>query len=332
MNDNYKKMPWQKNFLKIPQNLLVKLEKLKGKNIVVACVKKVSKTEITKGVYSHLGFHLKDGNLEFDDQLMPDETAGKYSFFNVNEREIVRKDLPMIWKTFTVETPNFGDWSYGSHDVSWDREVYQREYIAPKDLEIKIEKIETLSGGEEYFIKFEIDCVLSDQDKSFQKDLLACLNLLQENVGLADIFETNASKEEYLATLNLDWEILPQGNADFIYKMISSRFPANRKTQEVLRDRIEFFNSLHPEKLIVGHGGFNRYLGALIEENLVIFENIRYGNAIYIMFENWEELSQRSRLELIQGTDKNFERVVHSENWKDRVIETIEANRKGLVA
>ncbi len=39
------------------------------------------------------------------------------------------------------------------------------------------------------------------------------------------------------------------------------------------------------------------------------------------MFENWEELSQRSRIELLSGRyEEGFVRVVHSGNWQDQVI------------
>jgi len=49
----------------------------------------------------------------------------------------------------------------------------------------------------------------------------------------------------------------------------------------------------------------------------VVFENVEYGNAAYAMFEQWETLSQRTRLELLAGPAEGFIRVVHRPGWQD---------------
>ena len=54
-----------------------------------------------------------------------------------------------------------------------------------------------------------------------------------------------------------------------------------------------------------------------------------YGNAIYVMFEDWEELSKRSRLELLR--DRNgaaFERIVHRPGWKDALTTIVNDRRR----
>ncbi len=51
---------------------------------------------------------------------------------------------------------------------------------------------------------------------------------------------------------------------------------------------------------------------------------MEYGNALYTMFEDWQTLSQKSRIELLSGRyGKNFERVVHKKGWKERVRKII---------
>ena len=45
-------------------------------------------------------------------------------------------------------------------------------------------------------------------------------------------------------------------------------------------------------------GGMNsHYFGAKFGENIVVFENMDYGNAIYILSDNWEEISKMSRID-----------------------------------
>ena len=73
-----------------------------------------------------------------------------------------------------------------------------------------------------------------------------------------------------------------------------------------------------------GISGLQRYFGAIIEDDLVVFENTRYGNAIYIMYNNWQELSTLSRIELMSGKyGSDFDRVVHTSKWEDKVKKLI---------
>ena len=75
-----------------------------------------------------------------------------------------------------------------------------------------------------------------------------------------------------------------------------------------------------PQKLVFGMSGISRYFGALVRPNLVVFENMAYGNAVYIMFDKWEELSKKSRTELLTGRmSRDFERVPHRDGWKNAV-------------
>jgi hypothetical protein len=92
-------------------------------------------------------------------------------------------------------------------------------------------------------------------------------------------------------------------------------------------------NRLKPEAYIAGSDGFLRYFGAKFGDDFVVFENVRYGNAIYLMFEKWEELSKRSRVELLAGPRDQFMRVEHREGWKEQleaqVLEYRRRKRKG---
>lgn len=67
-----------------------------------------------------------------------------------------------------------------------------------------------------------------------------------------------------------------------------------------------------------------RYFGAKFSDNLVVFENTQYGNALYILFENWAELSQLSRLEILRRPSDQYVRIKHSGNWQSRVKQIIE--------
>ena len=53
--------------------------------------------------------------------------------------------------------------------------------------------------------------------------------------------------------------------------------------------------------------------------DLVVFENIEYGNALYVMFDDWHELSKKSRIELLSSKTAKFIRIPHTKTWKHRL-------------
>ena len=54
-----------------------------------------------------------------------------------------------------------------------------------------------------------------------------------------------------------------------------------------------------------------------------MFENVRYGNALYVLYENWEDVSQRSRIDLLKGTSADYERIPHMDGWEQQFREAV---------
>ena len=61
----------------------------------------------------------------------------------------------------------------------------------------------------------------------------------------------------------------------------------------------------------------------LLQNDIVILENVRYGNAIYIFYEDWQVLSKLTKIELRNEDSRKFDRISHSPNWKNFVIAAI---------
>jgi hypothetical protein len=238
----------------------------------------------------------------------------------------------MITRSYGVETPNFGDWSKGSHTTWIDREVYQRDYFEPTDIEIVVDQLRGGADGGALF-KVTVDFPLDRGSPDFKEDLLFTLNLLQENIGAADILPRNAAGGDLLATLNLEWEIFPPGTTNEVVQRVLGRMGRLTSDQEALvRERVAMFNKLKPQRFIQGRGGMNRYIGALFADDLVVFENVKYGNALYVLYEDWREVSKRSRIDLLKCRDVTFDRFVHHEGWQEQFAEHIreEKRRRGI--
>lgn len=304
----------KKNLRSIPPHIRSRLHAFNEDDVVVACVKRLSGPELSR--YAHLGVLYTPPDAQTPPPTIPNPNAGRYSKANVEGKEIVRRDLPMYTKTFYIESPNFGDPTRGWHTVEWDRQVYHRDFIPPKELELAIDILDR-PAADLFRIKFEIKQTLSKLSPDFDDDLLYNLNLLQENVGAVDVFPSAATLAEYTRTVQLDWEFLPPGDLGEVARAILEKKPTmsadERKTME---ERLSVFSKFNPTAFLTGTSGFIRYFGAQYRDDLVVFENINYGNALYVMTDNWQELSKRSRTDLLRGPRDGFERIEHRQGWE----------------
>lgn len=314
----------KRNLLKIPVHTLERIRTFDQDDVVVACTKLLTLQDIPR--HSHLGLRMERGELVLPGPRVPDPKAGRFSRANVEGYVKVRKDLPMIQKTFSVETPNWGDWSNGSHTIDWTRDVYQRDFYPPKEVELSISLLEKRGSG--YLVKFAIEQVINRRTKNFRQELLYNLNILQENVGAVDVFVSGATLADFTASIKLHWQIFPPGTVDeVVQKMLSGKRTVTPEQEAIIKKRVSVMSKLRPKGYIVGTDGFIRYFGAQFGDDFVIFENVRYGNAVYVMYESWQELSKKSRIELLAGPRDSFTRIEHRKGWEDRLEAMVEQYR-----
>jgi len=303
-----------RNLLKIPRAILDRLNTFGQDDVVAATVKLLQSDDIAP--YAKLGLVLNGEALTAPDPLLPNPEAGKYSRANMFGMEKVRRDLPKVTKDFGFMAPSWGSGSY--HWVSIDREVYIRDFYPPKEVALSITVLERRTAG--FLVKFAIDQVINRRTPDFEKELLYNLNLLQENVGATDVFPSESSLADYAATVHVDWRLLPPGSVDEVLAAMLEGKPAiSVERQGVMKDRIAVMAKLKPDAFITGADGFLRYFGAKFGDDFVAFENVNYGNALYLMYEGWEELSRRSRIDLLSGDPDKFYRIIHREGWKDQL-------------
>ncbi len=327
---------WKKNFRALPEEILAKIDELKDDDFTVSSVKRIPEADIAAGRYAHLGLVMKDGVPVFLSEQIPNARNGKFSRINAEGVELVLKDKPKVSKIISIESPNWGDSYNGTHTVDFVRDVYQREWFAPKELTLQIEVLgEEMKAEKTYIVRFGINEVLSRKSSRFRKsphlknDLFFDLNLLQENVGAASIFPSGATRSDYLKTVFVTWEILPPGEREeTIAKILGGFKSPSAEIRKKIEARYALLMKLKPDAFISGTSGFSRYFGAKFSDSLVVFENLEYGNAIYAMFEDWETLSKLSRVELLKGSRTGFERIVHAEGWEKRLIELVQTKVK----
>jgi hypothetical protein len=311
-----------KNLLKVPGHILQRLATFDQDDVVAATVKLVLPADIAR--YTQLGISLDGDDVSLPDPQPPSPAAGRYSNANLYGMEKVRKDLPKVTKSYGFWAPSWKSGSY--HYVSHDREVYIREVYPPKQVNLSIALVER--RGEGFLLRFAIDQVLSRRTPNFEQELLYNLNLLQENVGAADVFESATSLADYALSVKVDWQLLPPGNVDeVIAAMLRGKRPVSPQQQAVMKERVTVMQRLQPEAYITGTDGFLRYFVAKFGDDFVAFENARYGNALYIMYDGWETLSQKSRIELLAGDRDSYDRMEHRPGWIEQLRGRVRAYR-----
>lgn len=301
----------KKNFNSLPKNIKAKLAKYKENLIEVCSIEEVNIANI--GKYKHLGISIINGNISFkNNPLLPDARKGRYSKYNTEGRNITRKDLPMTTKLMPYSLKDWGGhWHYGTYP----KNVYQREYWEPKFVRLNFSLIEQINNV--FQIKISAG-ILDRTEKSFETELLYLCNILQECINKCDIFEAKCSKEEYIKTAFVDWEIFPPGEIsnERIYNSIPNN--TNKPTLEEFVERMDAIKEANPIEFIQGRGQFKSYFGAKFSNGKVVFENIYWGNALYVVHDNWEEVSKQPRSELmkIDPLNRNFTRIIHNKYWK----------------
>lgn len=311
-----------KNLLKVPGHILQRLATFDQDDVVAATVKLVLPADVAR--YAPLGLSLNGDDLGLPEPQPPNPAAGRYSNANLYGMEKVRKDLPKVTKSYGFWAPSWKSGSY--HYVSHDREVHIREVYPPKQVNLSIVLVER--RGEGFLLRFAIDQVLSRRTPNFEQELLYNLNLLQENVGAADVFESATSLADYALSVKVDWQLLPPGNVDeVVAAMLRGKRPVSPQQQDVMKERITVIQRLQPEAYVTGTDGFLRYFGAKFGDDFVAFENARYGNALYIMYDGWEALSQKSRIELLAGDRDSYDRIEHRPGWIEQLRGRVRAYR-----
>lgn len=316
------------HFRRIPDYIKQELHRINSQHIIVAAIMVANKSEIAKGGYRHIGIYMSNGQVEYPDTIPPDRLDGVFARRNRDGYEHIYKKLPKVPKTLWWLSPNFGDPSKGYHSNYRNILAYQRKLDPSRDWEIKL----TIISENDTSIRFkaEILNVLNRQSPMFKENLFFAINLLQEQFRDCHVFDASMTNEDLARITAVGWDIFPPGTMENALTIITNRMrnkPQVRK-KEVER-RAGFLERLNPTEYIVGKGMNSRYFGAKFGDNIVVFENFDYGNALYILFDNWQEISQMSRIDILKRHEKDYIRIIHKKGWFSKVNHYINNLKEG---
>jgi hypothetical protein len=318
-----------KNFRFISQMIRSHIEQMGATPFRVGVVKRIPLARIEAGEWAHLGLVLENGQVCDQNAVIPNPKNGPTSHFNSQGRIRIRKDLPKEIRNIDLgQRPVYGDWDKGSFDLTVDRECYQKEEIPAPLVSIAVR---VLPSEEAEFgvcvVYFYANQVHQSQNLN-KVSLLHEINLLQENIGNADVISTTATTDDLLSRVYVNWKLLPPGERDAqLARILNIYHPNSNAERTVLSERYQELAKYEPAKWIVGVNKFAGYFGAMIGD-WVVLENMRQGNALYRLDKNeWESLSQISRTDLMKRYPDQVERVVHKSGWQNRLSEILSENK-----
>lgn len=262
-------------------------------------------------------------SIEVGDTVLPSAEIGPVSRFNSRGRERVHKDLPMETAYRQAEW-RWIEW-HGPYeheririvDVPYQR--YPRTLVPPPSVELTVSRA---PSGEITIITPEF--TYTDDQKQL---ILHAVNLVLEIFGECEIFTSDLQALIKSDIRRLNWRILPPGRQP--WEQIKSAVEsvvrkAPKGNWPVIEYRIAEIHKYGPTFCAIGNGGFHGYVVfGFPERNLYVLESTQFDNATYVFAEHWEELSKRTKAEILTaGLHKD--RIIHRGNWASRIRQLLE--------
>ncbi|MCY1703749.1 hypothetical protein [Deinococcus sp. SL84] len=260
--------------------------------------------------------------------LVPGETVlpkivGPITRFNANGKEEVLRHLDKEERHHDIEWTRTEYHGRNTVEVTdWITRVYwryPRKYIPAPSIQLTCAS--DVAGS-------PVITAPSAHYSEGSKELLHTINLFLEIFGAAHIYDSQLKAVKVVQPIRLNWQVLPKGEMPW-EKLAEALEPVIQGTRErqrgFLKVRLETIAEYGPDFVAVGQAGFSGYVVFGFKElGLYVLESGQYGNATYILEEDWKALSQQSKAFLIHG-DLYKHRIVHRQNWTDEIREILAA-------
>lgn len=258
------------------------------------------------------------GKLEMGETVLPSAKFGNISNFNANGGYIIHKDEPKETAYREVEW-HWKQWrgrgQFEDHsrivDVPYKR--YPRTRLLPPSIELKI----TSTTKSQILI---ISPIFEYTENN--KELLHVINLFLEIFNECEFFTDNLDSIINVPIKQLNWRILPKGKRPWeklVCEVKSVLDNAKKGNKPIILHRFEEINKKSPDFVAVGEAGFDGYIiFGFINKNTYILESIYTNNATYIFEKDWEELSKKTKAEILSNNLQKY-RIIHRINWFDNI-------------
>lgn len=303
--------------------MFVKQNNIRKVENVLSDLEKGTKFYMGVNINSDIELIIKEKLIEDQDEddvkigtkIFPKSNIGIMNRRNAIGEYIVNKDKPLEAYEFALNWV-LPDWSGGTRTgTSYITKFrYHRDFIEPKEFKLLI------IGKENNDLVIIVDKEFENIETHYE-NIKFSTNLLLEIFGQAQTFKIDDDNNIIVPSdlKNVNWGILPAGER--IWDAFSRGIIANISDSEkkMMEERFNFLEKFKPSKRYKGLGGYNDYIIFEYEElNTYIVESSVYGNATYILQDEWKKVSQLTKKEIINGNLAE-DRIVHNNNWKSNI-------------
>lgn len=268
--------------------------------------------DMSEQLAKKIGF---DVPLEAGSYITP-KVIGKVSKFNALGKEVIRKDLPKENYSYMSFRTTY-DWHRNPHQSLQTITIkrYPRDEVYPPSVQLTVVDI----NGELYISSDIITLSSMDEDS-----VLHICNLMLEIFGSFKVVDIASQSVLGVKKKNLNWELLPKGDSPWtpsdVKRFISDRCKDLKPSErDAIIHRTNYIMAKKPDFIASGKAGFNGYFVYGFEASSVfILESVQFGNATYVLSEDWEEISKLTKSEIING-DVTHARVIHDHSWNKKL-------------
>lgn len=255
-------------------------------------------------------------------EVITPSIIGPVTRFNAQGKGIPQRDKPKETHFRDMEftrTEWHGKDRVETTDCVWiSYQKYPRKSISPPSLEISVTSSE---NGTISLTAKPFNCTNSKFN-----EIEHAVNMFLEIFGTCNIFLRGVTPQLVPVTKRLNWKILPPGKYpwEIVKKaIIDNQLRQPPKTFAAALNRFEKIHALNPDFHVIGQGGYQGYVVFGFQaRKLFVLESQRVNNAIYILGEDWEILSQYSKAEILSGK-KHIARIIHTPNWHSELLKHV---------
>lgn len=248
---------------------------------------------------------------------------GTVSRYNAEGDYIVHRDQPMETVTrqfeWTWEQWRGRDTDTQTRIIEQDYERYPRTFREPPGVELTI--AEAATGA-----RAVIAPALPYND-AHRDALLHHVNLFLELFGRCTVLTEDLEPYLRVTVQRRNWDVLPPG--EWPWEKLQRRLEPildqfGPRKRPVAEHRLRVFTEQYqPDFVAVGRAGFAGYLiFGYDDRDVYVVESLQYGNATYVFGEDWEQLAQMTKAEILRG-DLQRDRIIHRDDWDRRIAELL---------
>lgn len=248
--------------------------------------------------------------LNIGEQILP-SILGSKSRFNANGGFIIHRNQP---KQTVYRQADIKDWRGNYHTVDIPYKRYPRTPIPAPELELIV-----VNGANNQKI---IRSPQFTKGVTPENEVIHAINLFLELFSECDTLQANLVPVFNVPVTRLNWDMLPPGNYPWnvlqnnVQRAIGNVHPNRRR---IIERRLETISNHNPNFVAVGNAGFRGYIVfGFPNKNFYILESIHQGHATYVFGQNWQQLSQLTK-EQILNQNLQKQRIIHSQGWENQV-------------